>query len=173
MRHYFGDRDGAVRAALRAAAEVGSGYVRQVTLVDGDTGAEALRTALEFVVVGWRDYGVGRLHEVGLKVGLEDEETGKTYVDVIFEPLSRAFEGLVSRLQAEGKLPRGPSPRVVALTALSPVMMALLHQLGLGGKALREIEMGQLLDDVVAVIAGPSDEPFSDPRTRLRRSDRP
>lgn len=154
LRHYFGDREGAVRAALEAAAEVGSGYVRQVALVDGETGAEALRAALEFVVVGWRDYGVGRLHEVGLKMGLEDEATGRTYLGVIFEPLLRAFEGLVMRLQAEGKLPPERDPHAVALGVVSPIMMVLLHQFGLGGKSVREVDLGDVLDEIVAMAVG-------------------
>ncbi|MEN0067400.1 MAG: TetR/AcrR family transcriptional regulator [Myxococcota bacterium] len=154
LRHYFGDRDGAVRAALETASEIGSGYVRQVQYAEGDTAAEALRNALEFLVVGWRDYRVGRLHEVGLKVGLEDLQTGRTYLEAIFEPMLRGFESLVLRLQSEGKIARDRDPRTLALAVVSPVVMALLHQGPLGGKEIRALDIGPVLEEVIQMATG-------------------
>lgn len=148
LRHYFGSREGAVQAALEAAAHLGRPHQERLANLPVDDAPACLRHALELVVVGWRDFGVGNIHEVGLKVGLEDPATAHTYVSDILEPLLRAMERLLERLVRAGRL--GPhDPRQGALVLVSPVVMGLLHQHGLGGAELRPLAIDGLIASLV------------------------
>ncbi|MEL6908311.1 MAG: hypothetical protein AAFP22_23075, partial [Planctomycetota bacterium] len=165
LRHYFTDRDGAVRAALELAAKVGAPGLEPVPEIEAETAAEAIREALEYLAVAWRDYGLGRVHRVGIEVGLADAETGKTYLDFALEPVLGQFATLIGRLQAEGKLEAHREPRAVAFATVSPVLLMLVHQHALGGKATHPVGLGTVIEEVVASISAP--------RTPPSRPDRP
>lgn len=150
LRHYFGDRDGAVRAALELASGIGEPYLERLRTLPVEDASATLRQAVGEVVEGWR-FGVGRLHEVGLKVGLEDATTGRTYLVEVLEPLLQAFEVVIGRLQRAGRL--GPvDPRLGALLVLSPVVVALLHQDGLGGAEERPLDMAEVVAGAVGTF---------------------
>ena len=140
LRHYFGDRDGAVRAALEAAATFGKPHLRVVSEMPAADARIALGDAVTYMIEGWSRHGVGQLHHVGLKVGLEDGPTGATYLDQILEPLLLAFERLIERLVEENALGPVP-PRFGALRLVSPIAMALIHQEGLGGEGTRPLDV--------------------------------
>ena len=97
---------------------------------------------------GWRKFGAINIHHVGLKIGLEDDLTGTTYLSQILEPTLQAIEGLLRTLQERGSL-RPHCPRLGALSLLSPIILGLLHQDGLGGKELRPMEIENLIDSLV------------------------
>ena len=148
LRHYFEDRDGAVRAALRAASTLGEPHIRGVAGLPIQDAPSALTNALSYLIEGWRDYGVGHLHEVGIQAGLEDEPTGKVYLQSILEPLLQAIEELLGRLVAGGHL--GPHDlRGGALMLVSPVVVGLLHQDALGGGQLRGLDVDRLATTLV------------------------
>ncbi|MBX2802897.1 MAG: TetR/AcrR family transcriptional regulator [Myxococcales bacterium] len=148
LRHYFGDRDGAVRAALDIAAANGRPHVQALVSLPVDDAEACLGEGLRRVIIGWRDFRVGNLHHVGLKVGLEDDATGKTYVSQILEPLLGGFERLLERLIDAGRLVP-LDPRTGALTLVSPVVVALLHQHGLGGNEIRPLDIEALAAELV------------------------
>ena len=148
LRHYFGDRDGAIRAALEEAAKVGRPYAESLRVPSADTPQECLHDALSRIILGWRRGAVGNVHLVGLKIGLEDAPTGATYVSQILEPILQAMEGLLEALIERGDL-EAHSTRVGALSLVSPVVMGLLHQDGLGGAEIRPLPMEGLVDTLV------------------------
>ncbi|MCB9779246.1 MAG: TetR/AcrR family transcriptional regulator [Alphaproteobacteria bacterium] len=149
LRHYFGDRDGAVQAALEAAATVGAPHVEALRALPVDDPRSTLEEALRRVVVGWR-VGVGNVHAVGIKVGLDHPgTTGRTYVGRILEPLLQGVEHLLGRMVTAGTL-AALDPRLSALSLVSPVVLALLHQDGLGGALCRPLDV----DALPARIAG-------------------
>ncbi|HCH62312.1 MAG TPA: hypothetical protein DFR83_05875 [Deltaproteobacteria bacterium] len=148
LRHYFGSREGAVNAALATAACIGRPHQERLAELPIDDARTTLTDALRLLVMGWRDLGVGRIHEVGLKTGLEDERTARTYVSDILEPLLQAVERLLVRLVNAERL----SPldtRQGALMLVSPVVMALLHQDGLGGGGIRPLGIESMVDTIV------------------------
>jgi len=161
LRHYFGDRDGAIRAALELGARLGARRFAHVVDIRATTAPQAIREALEYVVVAWRDYGLGRLHRVGLQVGLAEATTGRAYLQHALEPLLDAFEALLSRLQEEGLLAADREPRPTAIVVVSPLWMALLHQHALGGLEGHAIDLGALIDEVVSLVSGPRTRPRS------------
>ena len=148
LRHYFGDRDSAIRAALEEAAKIGRPHIESLRIPKSDNPVEGLQHALLRIVSGWRKFGGINIHHVGLKIGLEDGLTGNTYLTQILEPTLQAIEGLLGTLQERGSL----SPhciRLGALSLLSPIILGLLHQDGLGGKALRPMVIEDLIDSLV------------------------
>ncbi len=155
LRHYFGDRDGAVRAALELAGRIGARGVEPIVEIEAETAEEAVRVALEYVAVAWREHGLARLHRVGLEVGLADVRTGQTYLDFALEPLLDAFAALLARLQAEGRLAADREPRAMAFAAVSPVLLMLLHQSALGGKDRHPVALRAVFDEVVASLTAP------------------
>lgn len=148
LRHYFGSREGAVKAALASAADLGRPLQERLSSLPIDNAKSTLTDALQLLVMGWRDLGVGRLHEVGLKTGLEDAGTARTYLSDILEPLLQAVETLLIRLVGAERL-EAHDTRQGALMLASPVFMALLHQDGLGGGGIRPLGVDAMVETIV------------------------
>lgn len=148
LRHYFGDRDGAVQAALEVGAVMGAPHVAALRALPVDDPAACLSEALGRLLVGWRT-GVGHIHEVGLKVGLDHGGVGRAYLDHVLEPLLQGIEHLLQRMVETGRL--APlEPRLGALCLVSPVVVALLHQEGLGGDRCRPLDVDAMVPRLVA-----------------------
>jgi AcrR family transcriptional regulator len=133
MAHYFGDRNGAVQAALSAAAHDGRRFHGLIVSMNTDHPEHTLSLLLTLIIAGWRDHGVGNLHGVGIQAGLADTETAHCYLGEILDPLTESVQHLLERMIQEGHL-RHAQPRQGALQLLGPVVVALLHQNGLKGR---------------------------------------
>ena len=148
LLHYFGSRDGAVQAAMERAGLAGEAhlvYLREMPVTDA---ASALRHTLERLCLGWSN-GVGSLHYTGMRTGLREPALAHTYRSVLLDPTIDAIAALIERLSALHLL--GPcDPRTAALQVLSPCLVALIHQHGLGGATDRPIH----LDDLIAATVG-------------------
>ncbi|MEM9455316.1 MAG: TetR/AcrR family transcriptional regulator C-terminal ligand-binding domain-containing protein [Myxococcota bacterium] len=145
LRHYFGDRDGALEAALRAAHRAGEEHMAYTIGADLGDVRTALVATLRYLVDGWVNYGVGRLNALGIGAGLDHERLGPAYVAELLEPLLQSFEARLARHVASGEL-AVPSLRVAALQLVSPLVMALLHQHQLGGHACRPLDVDALVE---------------------------
>lgn len=151
LRHYFDDREGAIQAGLVEAARVGGRFMDGLAGLPTDDGARtAVEQALTLIVYAWRTVGIGVLHEVGMRIGLEHRATGQTYVDHILEPMLAGLEGLVAHLVEEGRV-RPCTPRLAVLQLTSPVFVALLHQDGLGGREVRPLDVDRVVEETVDV----------------------
>lgn len=145
LRHYFGDREGLLEAALTTMKEQAERY-----LVEAATAPPVdLRTSLEVfsrrLLIGWR-HGVNRIHAMGLAAGLQHERMGPAYVDQTLEPTLQALEERLRQHMARGDM--APAhPRNAALTFLSPLLMALLHQDSLFGVRCRPLDLDLFLQD--------------------------
>ena len=143
LRHYFGDRDGALRAALAIARRLGSEHLLRIASADLGAARPALTTALGDLLSGWLDHGVGRLHEIGLQVGLGHETLGPVYLSEILEPTLQAFEARLALHVARGEL-HVADLRQATLALLGPIVLALLHQRELGGQRCRPLDLHRL-----------------------------
>lgn len=140
LRHYFGDRDRLFTAVLEVAQQEGAPWLDLTPLLAGDDAAEVLGRFFELFLVGWRHFGVGRIFELGLAEGMGVESRGTATVNHLLEPTLVALEGLLGQLVARGALP-AQDLRVAALSLLSPVLVALLHQDCLYGRNCRELDI--------------------------------
>ena len=143
LRHYFGDRDGAVRAALAMARRLGSEHLLRIATADLGPARPALAAALDDLLRGWIDHGVGRLHELGLQVGLGHASLGPAYLEEILEPTLQAFEARVALHVARGELAVADI-RHATLALIGPLVLSLLHQRDLGGQRCRALDLRKL-----------------------------
>lgn len=155
VRPYFGDRLGVLRAVLAHDGAEGRPYMERLVDAPLVPLAASVRDALDFLVLGWRSFGAGGGHLVGLREGLGDAELGPTYLASVFEPSLDAFERRLARHGEAGHLRRDADLRVAALALVAPVLLALLHQHDLDGTAVRPLRWEAFLDaHVAAWLAG-------------------
>jgi len=164
LRHYFRDREGAVRTALELAARVGATRFGPIAELEGESAHDVVREALEYFVAAWRNHGIGRLHRVGLKEGIDDPVNGQVYLDHALEPALHAFATLFDRLQARGQLAPGDA-RARAFAAVGPIHLAMVHQTALGGATEHPVDVRALIDELAAQLSAPrtAAPPPSDP----------
>lgn len=140
LRHYFGDRDGVVRAAFERIATKGGERQDWARSLAAMPPREGLRAMLHGVVAAWQRGALGGMHAAGLAEGMGHPALGRTYTERILDPSLRVIEALLGDWTAKGVLDAGDS-RVAALALFSPVMVALLHQRELDGVHTRPIDL--------------------------------
>lgn len=153
LRHYFDSREGVLVAAYRELHAEGQRYLQQaITTAVGHAPREGLQDFLGNLARYWRPSpggrpGLGRMHVVGLVEGLADpERLGRAYLDDVLEPALQSLEAVLATYVDRGEL--GPvDPRAGALSLLSPVVLGMLHQAELDGRATRPL-------DVTAFVEG-------------------
>lgn len=148
LRHYFGDRDGLVRAAFERIATLGGDrqqWARALVVMPPRAG---LRALLHGVVGAWQRGALGGMHAAGLAEGMGHPALGPTYTQRILDPSLRVIESLLSDWTAKGELDCRDA-RTAALALFSPVMLALLHQRELGGAESRPLDLAALVESHV------------------------
>lgn len=150
MRHYFGDLDGVVAAVFELIEEDGEPYRRTAAAQDAEPApfAESVRWLVDFVRKGW-GAGLDTLHAGGIARGLESRERGESYVQGLLEPMLQAAEARLAIHQQRGEMVE-VDLRFAALSLMSPVLLALLHQEGLAGSRCRPMNMTAFVDTHVA-----------------------
>lgn len=145
LRHYFGDREGAIIAAMQLARDDGASYLK--IIADDDLGnlREALTTLLRNFVLGWERFQLGDIARFGLEAGLGARPIGEAFLGELWEPVLDAFARRLNVHIKRGEL-RCCDPRHAALSLLGPVFMALIHQRELGGEEVAELEVYALLE---------------------------
>jgi AcrR family transcriptional regulator len=139
LRHYFGSRQGLVKAILEHDLSEGAPYL----LSAATQGPLTLRESLEEFAMNLRmgfEFGALRSHELGLSEGLGDQLVGPAYLANILEPTIFATESRFSRLIAAGTMPPC-DVRIAALSFLSPLLLAVIHQNSLGGVEMRHLDL--------------------------------
>jgi AcrR family transcriptional regulator len=152
LRHYFGGREELIRdvfAYYLAGAERHLARARH-----GETGdiEATLRTVLQRVAQGWIQGHVGALHRIGLAEGLRCPATAMSYLLDVLEPTLQALETRLAAYVEHRALRADTDVRHAALALLSPIVLALLHQVDLGGTRCRPLELPQLIDRHVAMF---------------------
>lgn len=146
IRHYFGDLDGVVAAVFELIEEDGERF-RQRAASEGDEPpafAESVRWLVDFLRKGW-NAGLDTLHAGGIARGLESRDRGQSYVDGLLEPMLQAAESRLQRHQERGEMIECDL-RFAALSLMSPVLLALLHQQGLAGSRCRPMNITAFID---------------------------
>ena len=154
LYHYFEDRDGLFEAAMEQARADGEFYLQLAAKPGDKSPREALTYVLTFFAFGWREGALRRLNEVGLMHGMSSAPSGQSYVNHILEPLLVACETMLTTFIERGDLPE-QNVRFGALSLVSPVLLALLHQDSLDGVGCRPLDLDEMIPtDVEAWLTG-------------------
>jgi hypothetical protein len=153
LKHYMGDRAGAIATALEGVRAASAPYVGSIR----DPGELDLRASLAKVardlVSAWTAHGVGRVFASGLAAGLFDLRVGPAYLDGVLEPTVLALEERLRVHTERGETNIAPGDaaalRTAALVFLSPLLVALLHQHALGGARCRPLEISAFVSDAL------------------------
>jgi hypothetical protein len=94
---------------------------------------------LRHFLFGWR-YGLGKVLSLGIRSGLGHPTLGPAFVTHLLEPALQDFEAMIAAAQERGDLAAGDT-REAAISLLSPVLVALLHQDALGGVHCRPLDV--------------------------------
>lgn len=146
LRHYFVDRDGAVRAVLERQRELGELDLRAFAEVPLLPFNASMRGFLDSLLRGFAHGGLGMLHAVGLTAGLRHETIGPAYLAQVLEPSLQALEARLARHRDAGELRKGVDLRHAALALLAPPLLLLLHQDLLGGRVVRAADVPALVE---------------------------
>lgn len=145
LKHYFTDRDGVFDAVMQAALVDSRAYLDAAS-DPGDPGDQSAEQALTGLLLGtvhaWRRYGLGRLFACSLALGLESSRRGPAFLDGLLEPFLQTAERALAVHVERDQLPH-VDVRATALSLVSPVVLALLHQDNLGGAGTRRLDVEQ------------------------------
>ena len=144
LRHYFGGREGAIEAVLKAAHQVGKHFMRQAIEAPLRPLSEGLRGFAEFVTQGFA-VGLADLHSLGLAAGLRDPALGPAYVNETLEPTLQCLETILHRYRDRGDLRADCDVRHAAIAFISPLFVSLLHQGPLGGRSCRPLDVPEFI----------------------------
>ena len=145
LRHYFGTRERLLEAVFEAMGRAGDPYVRRALGFTELPVREGLRTLLAEISEAWTPEKLGGLHHSGISEGLGSTELGPAYVRHLLEPTLEVVERMLEIWSERGEI-EVDEPRVAALALMAPVLLALLHQRGLGGGSCRLLDFGPFLE---------------------------
>lgn len=143
LRHYVGDRAGAIRAVLEHHHQLGAEYLRQVAAEPLTDLPTSIRGYLEFLVSGLRA-GVGALLHVGIGNGRANPEVARACLSELLEPTLQALEVRLQRHIDAGHM-RPTDVRFAAIQLVSPIVLALTHQDDLDGSTYRPLDVPAFL----------------------------
>lgn len=149
LQHYFGDRTGVVAALLEEYRLRGASRLEVAAKPTGAF-ADSVREFADSLVVGMQANSAARLGDVmaaSLCEGLADPQISPLALTHIIDP---AVDALVARLDehaARGEMIE-TDRRAAALVLLSPLLLAVLHQDQMKGRASRHIELSGLAEAV-------------------------
>lgn len=147
LRHYFGNADGLYRATFETLQERSQRFRDDVLRRRDEGPTAALTYFCRSFLTGW-SYGMDCVFHVALAGGIESEARGPVVVDHLLEPMFATLEELLAHYADAGELAM-VDPRMAALSFLSPLLFALLHQDSLGGRAIRPLDIEAFVDDHV------------------------
>ncbi|MCB9689180.1 MAG: TetR/AcrR family transcriptional regulator [Alphaproteobacteria bacterium] len=145
LRHYFGDRDGVLAAAVEELGRTGAFWLQATRSVNTELAlGPSMRWLLDMFAIGW-ERGVGTMMSSGLAAGLESDVVGPAVVDALLEPMLQATETRLAEHAARGEV-QGDL-RHAALALVCPALLALMHQHGLRGASCRPLDLARFLDE--------------------------
>jgi AcrR family transcriptional regulator len=158
LLHYFGSREGAIRAAFAQYHEESLPHIAAWAMEDAGPVRGSLEALLRRLAEVWTRFGAGKMQAFGLAVGLGHDELGPAYLVAVLEPILQAAEARIARHVASGEIAR-VDLRLAAIELMSPLVVVLLHQFELGGGGCRPLDLdafiGNHLDTFLRAHATP------------------
>jgi AcrR family transcriptional regulator len=140
LLHYFGDREGMVKAALESVGAEGASRASLIDALATRPLAAALEGFATNLIDAFRGFGLGRIFSSALTLSLGHPALGPEFLKHLLEPTLLHAEQLAVALEARGEM-KVPDVRAFAVTFVSPLVLALLHQDSLGGRQHRALNL--------------------------------
>lgn len=147
LRHHVGTRAEAISAVLERLGRLGEPFTKSLAAPPVEPLYESLRKVMASLLLGLR-MGVLEIHALGIATGLRDRSVGPSYLNQILEPTLRCVETRLGHHIERGELPPC-DVRLATLSLLSPLILAALHQSGLGGDCVRPLPLERVCDEQV------------------------
>jgi AcrR family transcriptional regulator len=145
LRHHVGGRPEVWAAMLARYGAKGAPFLKLAAAPTDEPLGPSLHRLLELIALGLG----GPLLEIlaaGLAAGLREPTVGPAYLDALLEPILQSVEARLGHHVDRGELPPCDL-RMAALQLVSPLVLAALHQQGLGGCAVRPLDLDTLVDE--------------------------
>ena len=152
LRHYFGNRANLVRDVFGDLHNDGLRYLDHARASNLNLEG-SMREAADAILAGARFGRMDKVHALGLTEGLGNDELGPAYLTNILEPSLQAIESRLEAHRLRGEF-TAASTRHAALAFAAPLILAILHQKGLGGECARPLDLVEFAKDhVLAFVA--------------------
>lgn len=151
LRHYFSSRTVAVQEVFADLHRDGQRYLQEASASDLELEA-SMQQAADAVLAGVRFGRMDKVHSLGLTEGLGDADLGPSYLQSILEPSLKAIERRLEGHRRRGELSDVPT-RHAALAFAAPLILATLHQSGLGGDGVRPLDLAEFAGNHVRAFA--------------------
>lgn len=148
LRHYFGSREGAIKAVFAAIGAAGEPHVAMASEARLPF-EESVREYLTFAVFGLRRTPLGDYLAAGFMEGMLDSELGPACVEDLLEPTLRSLASRLEAHQIRGDMRTDVDPGHAALMLFSPVLLACHHQDQLGGSVGHHLDMEAFIETEV------------------------
>lgn len=149
VRHYFGRREDVLQALLEHLGREGTPHLAH-TAERKLPFAQSVAELVQYLAAGFR-FGLSEIHALGLRAGLQDTRIGPAYLNTMLEPTLAAVERRLGAHQSVGEM-LSVEPRFAALSLVSPILTAALHQRELGGAKVRAIDEAAFLETHTAMF---------------------
>jgi AcrR family transcriptional regulator len=145
LRHYFGDLDGALAAALEATGRGADRHLAAAADPGSTDVTSSVHDLVRLTVRSWREHGVGAVMAAGMSLGLSHPALGPVHLTEQLDPVIDAAARRLGVHIGRGELP-AMDTRIAALGLLAPVLVALLHQEHLGGRGASPLDVDAFAD---------------------------
>ena len=132
LTHYFGKREDVIRALMTYWGELGRDPLNTLSRATGPF-EQSVNDAIHHLALGFQ-HGVGDILGIGLAESITNTKFGPLFIKTNLEPLIAAAAERLREHQSRGEMQTDVDARSAALTLVSPVVLAYLHQHHLGGR---------------------------------------
>jgi AcrR family transcriptional regulator len=153
LQHYFGDRAGAVAALLEEYDRLSEARLKRMAEPRGPF-AESMRAFAQDFVAALQARGPVRLGDMlaaSLCEGLADPLVSPHALREIIDPAVDALAGRLQRHMAAGEMREG-DVRTASLMLVSPLLLAVLHQDQMNGRAIRPLALEPTAEAMAAAF---------------------
>jgi AcrR family transcriptional regulator len=150
LRHYFGTRSKLIAEVFEEVNKEGQRHMLAASKPVLPF-PESVMQAAEEIMAGVRYGRMDKIHTLGLTEGLGDGELGPAYLQQILEPGLQSLEARFLVHQERGDMV-SCSVRYAAIDFAAPLLVANLHQRGLGGSSVRPMEMHEFVRSHVSMF---------------------
>ena len=147
LKHYFGGRAAVIGAVMAHQGKLGQPYLAHLATTELPFEA-SIAEAVRFLANGLFEARVSDIHAFGLAEGAHVPALGRAYLEALLEPTLQALEARLALHIRRGDM-KPAFVRHAALMLAAPLLLGALHQVNLGGEALRPLNAPDLCSTVI------------------------